>query len=143
VIEQHRLAAQARNVRAELRLAPMTLNADADKLRVVVDNLVSNAIKYSPDGGTIALSMVQRGDTVMLDVSDAGPGIPVEDREQIFEWFYRGEHGHQGRVRGSGLGLAIARELVAAHKGTIEVVDVAAGGARFRVTLPINGEAGA
>jgi len=140
VLDAHKLAAHARGVHAELLLHPLTLNADADKLRVVVDNLVSNAIKYSPKGGTISLSLARHGDGVTLDVSDAGPGIPEEDRDRIFEWFYRGEHSRQGRVRGSGLGLAIAQELVIAHRGRIEVIDDGAQGAHFRVTLPVGGE---
>ena len=139
VLDAHKLAAHARGVRAELLLRPLTLNADSEKLRVVVDNLVSNAVKYSPEGGTISLSLARHGDSVTLDVCDAGPGIPAEDRDRIFEWFYRGEHGHQGRVRGSGLGLAIAQELVIAHRGRIEVIDDGAGGAHFRVTLPADG----
>ena len=140
VLDAHKLAAHARGVRAELLLHPLTLNADSEKLRVVVDNLVSNAVKYSPEGGTIALSLARHGDSVTLDVCDAGPGIPAEDRDRIFEWFYRGEHGHQGRVRGSGLGLAIAQELVIAHRGRIEVIDEGAEGAHFRVTLPADAE---
>ncbi len=135
VLEDHRLAAQARGVRADLRLEPLMLQADEDKLRAVVANLVSNAIKYSPDGGIISLALRREGDSVVFDVGDAGPGIPPEDRERIFDWFYQGGHGHHGRVRGSGLGLAIAREFVVAHGGRIEVVNDLAGGAHFRVTL--------
>jgi two-component system, NtrC family, sensor histidine kinase GlrK len=122
-------------------MEPVVLSADAEKLRVVVDNLVSNAVKYSPDGGTISLALARREDEVVLDVSDRGPGIPSEDRARIFEWFYRGTRGHHGRLRGSGLGLAIAREFVTAHQGRIEVVADGAAGARFRVTLPDPGRA--
>jgi two-component system, NtrC family, sensor histidine kinase GlrK len=136
VLDQHRLAAQARSVRTDLRMEPVVLTADAEKLRVVVDNLVSNALKYSPDGGTISLALARRGDKVVLEVSDRGPGIPSRDHARIFEWFYRSAREHHGRLRGSGLGLAIAREFVAAHQGRIEVVDDGAAGARFRVTLP-------
>ena len=141
VLEEHRLQAQARSLRTELSLDTVTLNADADKLRVVVDNLVSNAIKYSPEGGTISLALASRESKVTLDVVDSGPGIPPEDHERIFDWFFRGEHGHQGRVRGSGLGLAIAREFVTAHRGSVEVVGDGAPGAHFRVTLPLASEA--
>ena len=112
------------------------LHADKEKLRTVAANLVSNAIKYSPDGGIISLALHPEGDKVVLDVEDAGPGIPPEDRDRIFDWFYQGEHVHRGRVSGSGLGLAIAREFVLAHGGRIEVVDDLAAGAHFRVTLP-------
>ena len=135
VLEDHRLAVQARSIRAELRLEPVTLRADEEKIRAVVANLVSNAVKYSPDEGMISLALQREGDEVVLDVRDAGPGIPPEDRDRIFDWFYQGEDIHRGRVRGSGLGLAIAREFVLAHGGRIEVVKEHAAGAHFRVTL--------
>jgi two-component system sensor histidine kinase GlrK len=135
-LEDHRLAVRARGIRAEPRLERVMLQADQDKLHAVVANLVSNAVKYSPDGGIISLMLHREGDKVVLDVEDAGPGIPPEDRERIFDWFYQGEHVHRGRVQGSGLGLAIAREFVVAHGGAIEVVDDLAAGAHFRVTLP-------
>ena len=136
-LEDHRLAAQARGIRADSRLEPVTLQADAEKLRVVADNLVSNAVKYSPDGGIISLAL-RREDDAVLDVGDTGPGIPVDDCDRIFDWFYQREHGHQGRVRGSGLGLAIARVFVVAHGSNIEVVNDGAGGAHFRVRLPLD-----
>ncbi len=136
VLGDHRLAAQARSIHAELRLDPIVLNADEDKLHAVVANLVSNAIKYSPDGGMISLALRREGEQVVFDVEDAGPGIPPEDRDRIFDWFYQGEGIPHGRVQGSGLGLAIAKEFVVAHRGRIEVVDHGSGGAHFRVMLP-------
>jgi len=136
VIEDHRLAAQARGIRAELQLDPVELRADAEKLRAVVANLVSNAIKHSPEGGIISLMLRNEDDNVIIDVGDTGPGIPLEDRDRVFDWFYQGEHSRQGRVRGSGLGLAIAREFVIAHGGRVELMDGRAGGALFRVILP-------
>jgi two-component system sensor histidine kinase GlrK len=137
VLEDHRLAAEARGIRADLRLEQVTVPADAEKLRVVVDNLVSNAIKYSRDGGTISLLLRREQENVVLDVMDGGPGIPAEDRTRIFDWFFRGEHGHHGRVMGSGLGLAIAKEFVVAHLGRIEAVDEGGSGGHFRVSLPL------
>jgi two-component system sensor histidine kinase GlrK len=136
VLEDHRLAVEARGIRAHLSLEPVTLPGDGEKLRVVVDNLVSNAVKYCPDGGTISLTLLRESDSVVLDVCDTGPGIPLEDHARIFDWFFRGEHGHHGRVQGSGLGLAIAKEFVAAHSGSIEVVNEGATGGHFRVRLP-------
>jgi two-component system sensor histidine kinase GlrK len=135
VLDDHRLAVQARGIRADLRLDPVILQADEEKLRAVAANLVSNAIKYSPDEGMISLVLRREGAEVVFDVRDAGPGIPPEDRDRIFDWFYQGEYIHHGRVRGSGLGLAIAREFVVAHDGRIEVVSDREGGAHFRVTL--------
>jgi two-component system sensor histidine kinase GlrK len=135
VLDDHRLAVQARGIRADLRLDPVILQADEEKLRAVAANLVSNAIKYSPDEGMISLALRREGDEVVFDVRDAGPGIPPEDHDRIFDWFYQGEDVHRGRLRGSGLGLAIAREFVIAHGGRIEVVKDLAAGAHFRVTL--------
>jgi two-component system sensor histidine kinase GlrK len=136
VLEDHRLAVQARGIRAHLRLDPVTLLADEEKLRAVAANLVSNAVKYSPDEGMISLALRQQGSEVVLDIGDAGPGIPPKDRERIFDWFYQGGDTHQGRLRGSGLGLAIAREFVLAHRGRIEVLEESGPGAHFRVSLP-------
>src|SRR6267378_2038979 len=135
VLDDHRLAIQARGIRADLRLDPVILQADEEKLRAVAANLVSNAVKYSPDEGMISLALRRVGDEVVFDVRDAGPGIPPEDHDRIFDWFYQGEDVHRGRLQGSGLGLAIAREFVVAHGGRIEVVRDLAAGAHFRVTL--------
>ena len=134
--EAHKLGLSARNLNFLLHLEPAVLMADADKLRVVVDNLVSNAINYSPQAGTISLSVRADGDKVVLEVGDAGPGIATEDNERVFDWFFQGTRGHQGRVKSSGLGLAIAREFVLAHRGNIEVIEERTPGAHFRVTLP-------
>jgi len=136
VIEDHRLTAQARRIRTDLHLDSLTLQADEEKLRAVVANLVSNAIKYSPDEGMISLALRRQGDEAVLDIGDAGPGVPIEDRERIFDWFYQGEDAPRGRLRGSGLGLAIAREFVLAHGGRIEVLEGSGPGAHFRVTIP-------
>lgn len=142
VAENHRLAAAARNVRIAPQLEPLSLRADADKLRIIIDNLLSNAVKYSPDAGVVSLVLARRGSEAVLDVRDMGPGIPEQERERVFDWFFRGDRPHQGRVEGSGLGLAIARDLAQAHGGRIEVADNAdrgkgGAGAHFRVVLPL------
>ncbi len=136
-LSDHRFAADARGIRAELRLEPVAMQADGEKLRVVADNLISNAIKYSSDGGTFSLVLRRDATMATLDVSDAGPGIPPSDHARIFDWFVQGEQGHNGRVQGSGLGLAIAKEFVMAHRGRIDVVNDSPAGAHFRVALPL------
>jgi two-component system sensor histidine kinase GlrK len=136
VAEAHKLAIAARNLKLRLHLGPAMLTADADKLRVVLDNLVSNAIKYSPEGGTISLAVRAEQDKIVVEVDDAGPGIAAEDSERVFDWFFQGKLGHQGRIKSSGVGLAIAREFVLAHRGTIEVITGRAPGAHVRVSLP-------
>jgi two-component system sensor histidine kinase GlrK len=137
VVGAQKLAITARNLNMLLHLGPAVLTADADKLRVVLDNLMSNAIKYSPEGGTISLAVRTEEDKVVIEVGDAGPGIAAEDSERVFDWFFQGKLDHQGRVKGSGLGLAIAREFVLAHRGSIEVIADGAPGAHFRVSLPM------
>jgi two-component system sensor histidine kinase GlrK len=146
VLREHKLAAFARMVTFVIDLKPALVVGDADKLRTIVDNLVSNAVKYSPRSATIDVVLgVERGFAV-LDVLDRGPGIAPQERERIFDSFYRGQAPVDGRVKGSGLGLAIAREYALAHGGRIEVGDRPDGreGARFRLWLPLAvGEAGA
>lgn len=144
-IAEQRLAASARLLDIDAELSPLTVSGDADKLRTVIDNLLSNAIRYSPAGGRIALHLSRQGEYARLDVCDCGPGVAPADRERIFDWFFRGGAAAHGSVGGSGLGLGIARELVAAHGGTLNVVDAvntnnskaALPGAHFRLLLPL------
>lgn len=134
-LQAHRLAAQAKGQRIELNCAPIAMHADAAKLRSIVDNLLGNAVKFTPPGGLVTLLAREQGAHVMIDVLDSGPGVPEEECEAIFDAFFRGRASASGRAEGSGLGLAIAREFAQAHGGRIEVVARAAGG-HFRVTLP-------
>jgi two-component system sensor histidine kinase GlrK len=137
VIDTHKLDAGRRAVTISLHALPAAALVDEEKLRVVIDNLVSNAIKFSPEGGTVRVIVMPGESDVSVEVSDDGPGVAPEDREKVFDWFFQGERPSGGRVKGSGLGLAIARELVAAHGGTIEVGE--GPGGRFRVVLPQSG----
>jgi two-component system sensor histidine kinase GlrK len=123
----------------DARLAPLVVTGDAEKIRTVVDNLVSNAIKYSPRSGVIEIALSTRRGFAVVDVIDAGHGVDPREREQIFESFYQGNAPVEGRVKGSGLGLAIAREYALGHGGRIEVQDRADGrrGAQFRLWLPL------
>jgi len=134
-LEAHRLAANAKAQRIELDAGPIGLRADALKIRSIVDNLLGNAIKFTPPGGTVRLLARDRGASATIETMDSGSGVPAEEREAIFEPFYRGRAASRGRPDGTGLGLAIAREFAEAHGGSIEVVPQARGG-HFRVTLP-------
>ncbi len=114
----------------------LPLVADPGKLERVLLNLLSNALKFVPDGGRVRVGLCVEGRDVVLGVEDNGPGVPVPLRDAIFERFRRGDDSTARRFGGTGLGLAIARELVALHGGRIEVGEGADGGALFRVTLP-------
>ena len=135
-VRSHQLAAQAKAQRVELDVVPVTLWADAAKLRSVIDNLLGNAVKFSPAGGDIRIRARESEGQVTIDVFDSGPGVPLEEREVIFEAFYRGRAGAFGRAEGTGLGLAIAREFTEAHGGRIQIINGGRGG-HFRVTLPL------
>jgi two-component system sensor histidine kinase GlrK len=139
VVKEHKLAALARIVAFEAKLRPAMVIGDGEKIRTIVDNLVSNAIKYSPRSGTITLNLAAEKGFAVLDVIDQGHGVDPEDRRNIFESFYQGKPPSEGRVKGSGLGLAIAREYALAHGGRIEVMDRVDGksGAHFRLWLPL------
>jgi two-component system sensor histidine kinase GlrK len=135
VAGSHGLAMQAKGQRLGLDLARVSVEADPEKLRSILDNLIGNAVKFTPPGGLISVVLRPNGDDAEIDVIDSGPGVPEEERESIFSSFFRGRAKASGPVAGSGLGLAIAREFAEAHGGRIRVVDEDAGG-HFRVTLP-------
>jgi PAS domain S-box-containing protein len=117
--------------------APLPARADADKLRQVIANLVDNAIRFSPDGGTITVGAAMHDDTVEVTVSDEGIGIPQADQEEIFRKFYRGADAElRVGARGTGLGLFIARGLVTAMGGRIWVASREGEGSRFSFELP-------
>jgi len=139
VIKEHKLAALARMINVDDDMKPAVVVGDAEKIRTIVDNLLGNAIKFSPRAGSIAIRLAPEEGFAVLDVIDQGPGVAPDERARIFESFYQGRETAEGPVKGSGLGLAIAREYAAVHGGTIEVLDRGDGrrGARFRVRLPL------
>ncbi|MEM3433607.1 MAG: sensor histidine kinase, partial [Candidatus Methanomethyliaceae archaeon] len=110
------------------------VSADPRRIRQVLGNLLSNALRYSPSGSTITVSVRRQGNEVWVSVQDQGPGIPEEDLPHIFERFYKAD---KSRAEGgTGLGLAIAKEIVQAHGGRIWVEN--RGGARFTFALPVH-----
>jgi len=116
--------------------ASACVTGDADRLSQVFDNLLDNAIRYSPDRATIAVSIRVQGDECVCAVSDSGPGIPARHLPFIFERFYRADSSRNRVTGGAGLGLAIARALVAAHGGTIHAESSEGKGATFTFRLP-------
>jgi signal transduction histidine kinase len=124
----------ARDRHIELRLAaePAPLDGDARRLRQLVTILVDNAIRHSPSGGLVSVSVSRDDNAATLRVDDEGPGIPPDHRERVFDRFWRGT---SDMGSGSGLGLAIAAWIVDRHGGSIRVVDGDPAGARFEVRL--------
>jgi two-component system sensor histidine kinase GlrK len=137
VVKEHKLAALARVVTFEAALKPALVVGDAEKIRTIVDNLVSNAVKHSPRAGVIALNLVQHDGFAVLDVLDQGRGVDASDRQRIFESFYQGKPPAEGRVKGSGLGLAIAKGFVEANGGTLRVESVPGQGTTFVANFPL------
>ena len=120
-----------------------SIRMNASQMERVVVNLVENAIKYSPSGTPIGVSArVTRDGELRLSVEDEGPGVPVADRERIFEPFFRNQMARKSNVPGHGLGLAICQSIVLAHGGRIEVNDRPGSGACFSVFLPAPVQAG-
>jgi signal transduction histidine kinase len=116
-----------------------TVEAEADRIRQILVNLITNAHEYSPEGANIEVKAWVSGDEVVVSVSDNGPGIPETQMEHIFERFVRGDAGLTQRVGGTGLGLAISKSLVELHGGTIEADSEVGRGSDFRFRLPLEG----
>ena len=112
-----------------------TLVGDRAALRALLDNLLDNALRYTPPGARIDVSLRQDADAVLLEIADNGPGIPAQDRSRATERFVRL---NQSDVTGSGLGLAIARETAALHGGSLQLDDTPGGGLTVRVRLPLS-----
>lgn len=136
VVDAQQLTLVANRVRLDVRVQDVAVTADRGKLRLILDNLLSNAVKFTPHGGTIYIHALTYKEHLIMDVADSGPGIPKEDRAQIFEAFYTGKAQHGGHVKGTGIGLSVVLEFVQAHGGTIELVDDVHPGAHFRIRLP-------
>jgi two-component system sensor histidine kinase GlrK len=137
VLENQQLTLVAQRVRLDVQVEDLTPLADRGKVRLILDNLLSNAVKFTPRGGTISLHARAEREQLLLDVMDSGPGIPAEERNRIFEAFYQGKTPQGGHVKGTGIGLSVVTEFVNAHGGSIELFESKAGGAHFRVRLPL------
>jgi len=114
------------------------VTGDRNRLEQVMMNVIGNAIKYTPDGGTIQVDAGVSGTMVWMEVADNGIGIPKKDRERIFDRFYRVDKARSRESGGTGLGLSIAREIVLRHGGTIALTDHDGPGTTIRIELPIH-----
>jgi two-component system sensor histidine kinase GlrK len=137
VLESQQLTLVAQRVRLDVQVEDLTPYADRGKVRLIMDNLLSNAVKFTPRGGTISIAARSERSQLVLEVIDSGPGIPAEERTRIFEAFYQGKAPQGGHVKGTGIGLSVVTEFVNAHGGSIQILESKAGGAHFRVRLPL------
>jgi two-component system, OmpR family, sensor kinase len=128
--------ARERGLQIISHLAPAQTRGDAERISQVILNLVTNAIHYTPAGGTITVSTESENQLAILRVADTGAGIPAEDLPHLFDRFYRVEKSRSRDKGGSGLGLAISRAIVSAHSGTLEATSTPGEGATFTLRLP-------
>jgi signal transduction histidine kinase len=138
VVEAHAEVAEERGVALVAAVPSEAVSQRFDRERIVqlVNNLVGNALKFTPRGGEVFVELTSGVDEAIIEVRDTGPGIPASELPRIFERFYRGTNVGEARASGSGLGLAIARSIVEMHAGSIEVASAVGEGSSFRVHLP-------
>lgn len=132
---QHILEVQDLHSSLELKQNTLLVHADVGYLRQAIEAIIDNAIRFTPEGGTIAIVVDSRDGDAILEIADTGVGISEEDIQRIFERFYRADKA--GTTRGFGLGLAIAKRVIDLHQGTIEVESIAGEGSTFRIVLPL------
>ncbi|MDY0390515.1 MAG: HAMP domain-containing sensor histidine kinase [Desulfobulbus oligotrophicus] len=135
VTEDHRNAMLARNIQLTMDLRSLLVTATPKQLKTAIDNLLGNAVKFTPDYGSISITMSEKGGYLQLVIEDTGPGISAEDRAQVFLPFYQGTQKSRSAVKGSGLGLAVSKEYIESCGGTLRLLP-SLQGARFEVSLP-------
>src|SRR5262249_7812392 len=137
-VEAAQLEADGAGVELHLRASPELplIDGDSERLLRLLANLVSNAIKFTPSGGRVEVALDSGRDSVVLEVSDTGVGIPDDERAQLFERFFRSQAALARRVPGTGLGLYISKAIVDAHEGQIAIRSMVGKGTVVLVALP-------
>jgi len=144
VIESFQARLQAKSISLKKLVRPVEITGIHEQLRNIIEQLMSNAVKYSPVGGELRIMLRDSGTQMELEVEDEGPGIEPNERSHVFEPFFRGKAAQSDdNTEGPGLGLAIVKEYVANHQGKVEIIDSRQDqhGARIRVQIPLTGEA--
>jgi len=136
ILSSYALTLDSKKIEVKSDLQDIYLTCDNNKIFIVIDNLISNAIKYTPQHGTINLRIYQKNKNAVIEVDDEGPGVMASDKARIFDPFYQGNAKYESLVNGTGLGLSIAKEFIEAHGGKISLIP-SNSGAHFRVSLPI------
>jgi len=138
VLAAHRPLILKNKLNIKVKVEPLSISADRERLTIIIDNLLSNALKYSQAGGKVSLCLEEKDNRMVLDITDYGPGIPEVERDAIFQPFVQGSTACRSAIKGSGLGLAIAREYAMAHGGDILLIAAGGGddGTCFRLIMP-------
>lgn len=136
--DQMRLLAEEKHISMSCNgTGPVEVEADPSRLKQVVVNLLDNAIKYTPEGGKVSISVTLRDGHAVLEVADSGLGIAADDLPHVFERFYRADKARSRQMGGTGLGLSIVRSICSAHGGQVTVSSTEGRGSVFRVELPL------
>ncbi|WP_423821440.1 ATP-binding protein [Salinisphaera sp. SPP-AMP-43] len=138
MVERQKLTIDARNLHVTLPRSAVPMTADMDRMQLIVDNLLANAVKYSPTGGTIRIDAQHSASGIDLYVADDGPGVAPEERERVFEAFVRGANrpAEASGVTGTGIGLSVVRDCARAHGGRVEIIDWPSRTSVFHVHVP-------
>mgnify|MGYP001304266714 CR=1 FL=1 len=137
VAKAQRLALKAAQIQLRLDVADIVVSADRDKMRTVLDNLMSNAVKFTPKGGVVTIRAQRSATSFVLEFADSGPGIPEDESPRIFEAFFQGTTEQGGHIAGTGIGLSVVLECIQAHDGSVELVNSDEfSGAHFRIHIP-------
>ena len=143
-VEAARPRADSGGVTVSVETEPLTLpGADHDRLGQLIDNLLSNALKFTPEGGSVKVTVRHDDEKALIEVTDTGAGISQEEIAHLFERFYRAPAATDAAIPGIGLGLSICKAIVDGHGGGISVDSVVGEGTTFRVELPCEAEAAA
>jgi signal transduction histidine kinase len=137
LLKRHEIVARGRNISLKSELEELDAQLDETQMNRVIDNLISNAIKYSPDNSQVHVRLKKASKHVVLEIQDEGFGIAQDDKAKLFTPFFRGKkHDGERLIEGTGLGLAIVKEILDQHRGQIEVETELGKGSTFRVLLP-------
>lgn len=136
VINRHLLTIDNKKIDIVTTAEPVNILADRERIRLALDNLIANAIKFSPIEGTVSIRCMNLDDHVEISVTDEGPGVPESERAYIFTPFYQGEINQEIPIRGTGIGLSVVRNSILAHDGEVRILDNKPTGAYFQIIIP-------
>ncbi|PSQ94264.1 MAG: hypothetical protein BRD57_00730 [Proteobacteria bacterium SW_6_67_9] len=134
-LQRHEVTRLRRGLVVDWRVEAVSFDGLRPLVQSALSNLIGNAVHFSPTGGTLHLRGFGRGDRVVIEVADDGPGIPADDRPHVFEPFAQGRHAGTASTRGTGIGLSVVRDCARAHDGYVEIVDGGFAGAHIRMVL--------